>query len=191
MLLPIDFLGKHEFDKQFLVRLAYIKSSIFKKGCFIFMDEKIVKAGIVGISSFITYISQNFTPLIFILILLEVMDYITGIVSAKINGELTGRKASLGFIKKVFYFFLIAVAFCFDYVISYTGSIISMNFGWPSIFGVLSVSYLCSTEAISILENLSEIGIKVPFLTSALKSFRVRIEEKEKEIANNKDEKKK
>lgn len=143
------------------------------------MQEKAIKGSVAGIGTIITYLSGNFTPLIYIMVIFEILDYITGIVSAKMSGKgVSSKVATQGFVKKVYYFVLVGVAFGFDFVIVETTSILGFDFGWPAFFGVLSVCYLLSTEAISILENLQELGIKVPFLTSALKIYREKISNK-------------
>lgn len=143
------------------------------------MQEKAVKGSVAGIGTIITYLSGNFTPLIYIMIIFEILDYMTGIVAAKINdGGVSSGVAMRGFVKKVFYFVLVGVAFGFDFVIVETTQVLGLDFEWPAFFGVLSVCYLLSTEAISILENLQELGIKVPFLTSALKIYREKISNK-------------
>jgi len=140
------------------------------------MQEKLLKGGWAGLTAIITYMSGAFTPLIFIMVFFEILDYLTGVASAQKNdGGVSSKDAIWGFIKKLCYFVLVGVAFSFDYVIVETSNIAGLNFEWPALFGILSVCYLISTEGISILENLAELGISIPFLTSALKIYKDKI----------------
>lgn len=136
------------------------------------MQGNLMKGGVVGIGTIITYVTGNFTPLIYLLFFFEIADYITGIYSAWNEQNLSSTAAINGFFKKIFYFFLVLVSFGFDYMIHETSQLIGFTFQYPAIFGILSVCYLLSTELISILENLEKIGIIVPFVTNALKIFK-------------------
>lgn len=134
------------------------------------------KGGVSGIGAIITYVTGNFTPLIYLLVFFEIADYITGIYDAWQSKTISSQIAINGFFKKVFYFFLVSVAFGFDYMIHEASLIIGFEFQYPAIFGILSICYLLSTELISILENLEKIGIIVPFVTNALKIFRDKLD---------------
>ncbi len=134
--------------------------------------------------SIVGYMSESFTPLIFILVLFEIFDYITGIISAMEHGGISSREALKGAIKKVSYFFLVGLAFGIDYMIFQFGVEFNVHFAWNGVFGILSVCYLISTEGISILENLQEIGVAVPFLSTILHTVKQKIE-KEAESKSN------
>ncbi|MDR1688411.1 MAG: phage holin family protein [Clostridiales bacterium] len=137
------------------------------------MNEKTVKAGAAGISALLAYLGQIFTPLFFIMIAFEVLDYITGITAAvKKEGGLSSTEALWGFVKKACYFIAVGVAFLFDYAIVETAASIGIEYNMQPVFGTLSICYLLSTEGISIVENLETLGVRVPFLTSSLKAYR-------------------
>lgn len=141
------------------------------------MNNNLMKGGVVGIGTIITYVTGNFTPLIYLLFFFEIADYITGIYSAWQDENLSSTSAINGFFKKIFYFFLVMVAFGFDYMIHETSQLLGLTFQYPAIFGILSICYLLSTELISILENLEKIGIYVPFVTNALKTFKDQLDQ--------------
>ncbi len=148
------------------------------------MKEVAIKGGVAGMLSITSYISNSFTPLIFVLILFEVFDYITGLISALEHGGVSSKEALKGAIKKVSYFFLVGLAFGLDYMIHQMGIEFGIYYEWKAIFGILSVCYLISTEGISILENLQEIGVNIPFLSKILQTVRQKIE-KEAESKTN------
>ena len=117
-------------------------------------------------------------PLLFVMIILQIIDYITGIVSACYTGSLSSKAGFKGIVKKISYSFLLTVAFLFDYVILEVADTIGFQVSFCSIFGLLTLCYLIATESISVLENLEEIGIQIPFLSKTLKIFKDKIEEK-------------
>lgn len=141
--------------------------------------EKLFKGGLAVFGTILTYMSGNFTPLIWLLILAELGDYLSGLYSAWNSGNLSSKEAINGFFKKLFYFFLVAVGFSFDYMIYWlSNSQIGITFDYPACLGILSVCYLLSTELISITENLEKIGLHIPFVTKALKAIKGKIEQK-------------
>jgi toxin secretion/phage lysis holin len=116
-----------------------------------------------------------FGVVLWVLGIFSVLDYVTGIVAAVKNDGLQKHTAFWGAVKKICYVALVAVAFGVDLVIGYLAS----SFGWEIGFfpiGKLAIFYLISTEAISILENLAELGVEVPLLSRYVKVFRDKID---------------
>ncbi len=140
--------------------------------------ECVVKGGIATLGTIITYMTDAFTPLILIMVIFMGIDYITGMLSAALSDGFSSKEARKGTIKKLTYFFVVAIAFGFDFVIFETTKTIGLNFQWKAIFGMLSICWLISTDGISILENLVEIGLPIPkFLLNGLKLFKEKVEE--------------
>jgi len=141
--------------------------------------ETAVKGGLAGVGALLAFFSDNFTTtFVWLLIFFEAADYITGIITGIMYKDLSSRVAFWGFIKKLCYFVLIGVAFGVDYIISESLSLLDWGLELPHMFGALTVCFLITTEAISILENLGEMGIEVPFLSKAIKRVRDKISEK-------------
>ena len=141
------------------------------------MKGNIGAAGVMAaVGTAASLLGGIFTPLFFVLVAFEVMDYVTGMYAGWKNGGWTSQKAFEGAVKKLFYFFLVAVGVGFDYLITDAMGRASLGIQYPAVFGTLTVWFLLSTEFISILENLSEVGVEVPFLMAALKVFRERLD---------------
>lgn len=86
------------------------------------------------------------------LLLLVVIDFITGLASAKAKGDvITSRKASRSAIKVVVYLLLIASAHLAEVIIP-----------GDSFFETVVISFLALTEFISILENIGKMGYAIP-----------------------------
>ena len=100
-----------------------------------------------------------------VLIIFMVIDYITGIISAIKNKELSSKIGSFGLIKKCLMLILVAVAVEIDELTGQAG-----------IFRTIVIYFYVGNEGISILENLIECDIKVP---EKLKDILIQIQEKE------------
>ena len=115
-----------------------------------------------------------------ILIFIMAADYLTGMVKAWINSEFSSRVGLKGIVRKLCYLMLTAAAMCADYIISLgLGSEgISLPAGLNA--AVIVCVWLIINEIISILENLSAIGVPVPgFLRKLTEKLR---DNTEKEI---------
>ncbi len=155
------------------------------------LDKTLFKGGVATLGTIITYMTNAFSPLMVILILFAMVDYITGMISANLNEGWSSKEAYRGVIKKFSYFFMVMLAFGFDFAIDELTRKFGFNLSFPAVFGVLTVCWLISTDGISILENLVEIGLPVPnFLINGLKVFRDKVEERSSEKQNLQEEEK-
>ncbi len=103
-------------------------------------------------------------------LLLNVIDFITGCIKARVNKTESSSIGLKGIVKKVGYWLLILVAFTISYMISNIGEIIGIQLSYITLFGWFTLACLTINEIRSILENLVEIGIEVPyFLVKGLK----------------------
>ena len=135
------------------------------------------------------YFHQLLGPLV-ILVIVMVADYITGMAAAWVTGTISSRQGILGIIKKCGYLFAVGVAVVVDYVIVEAAAGTGMDLGNFHIFGLLVTIWLALNECISILENLSEIGVPLPgFLVAIVKRLKKSAEKTGEAHANQDDEK--
>jgi toxin secretion/phage lysis holin len=144
-----------------------------------------VKTGFAAFLSFGAIYLGYFGVTLWIMAVFAIMDYLTGIVAAIKNAGLTSQKAFWGAVKKISFFVLVGVAFGVDYMIDYMAGIIGWSIHFHPI-GIMAICYLISTEAISILENLAELGVEVPLLSRTVKSFRDKIDAGAAKVAEDK-----
>lgn len=133
----------------------------------------------VAIAAFTTYAGILAVPL-FVLLIMMVIDYISGMTAAWIRNELSSKIGAKGIVRKVGYMGLIVVAMVVDYLI-YSGLVmINVNPNYEMFFGILVSIWLIINEMISILENLSKIGVPIPaFLKKIVKKLKIAAEKKE------------
>ena len=124
---------------------------------------------------------------VMMLIAANVVDYATGLCAAKYRNEkIKSYKSIRGIIKKVCMWLLVAVGAMTDWLLKYAaenaGITIKLHFVAASVVAV----WLIANEIISILENMSDIGVALPpFLLKLEKSVKNQTEEKEDKNENN------
>ncbi len=149
-------------------KISYIYSLIITMGTSIFGGERLL---------FLGYL------------ILNILDYITGTIKSRINRVENSNKGIVGIIKKICYWILICIAFLISFLISQIGIKININLNFIMLFGWFTLVCLIINETRSIIENLLEIGIKVPgFLIKGLDIYEKIIE---KTLDNSIEEKRK
>lgn len=117
-------------------------------------------------------------PVLLVLLGVMILDYITGMVKAGIAGTLNSTRGWLGLLKKVMYAVTVAVAVVADYLLYCGGKEIGVDMHESAYFGTLVSLWLIINECISILENLSEIGVPMPgFLGRILQRVQGKVDE--------------
>mgnify|MGYP005784725507 CR=1 FL=1 len=153
------------------------------------------------ITAILSLISTTFTSLFGVewvlflgYLILNISDYITGTLKAKINKTENSNKGLLGIIKKVCYWILIFISFLISYLLVQIGTKLNINLNFIMLFGWFTLACLIINESRSIIENLIEIGIEVPeILAKGLNTYYNILEKKsntltEKNSQNNKKE---
>lgn len=135
----------------------------------------------VAMAAFAVYFNALAVPLV-ILVIMMVIDYITGMVSAWINKDLSSREGIIGIVKKICYMALVAVAMGVDWLIYCGISAAKITAAYDMWFGLLVAIWLIINEMISVLENLSRIGVPMPlFLTKAVKKLKITVDNESEE----------
>lgn len=136
------------------------------------------------------YIFGEFDKLFVALIIFMIIDYITGLVKAIIKKRLSSEVGYKGILKKISLFGVIAMANIIDMLLF--NDVVLLRYGIMLLF--------LSNEGISILENLVEIGVPIPksivnvlvqvkHLSKTNISDKNDIEEAEKELNNEEEDK--
>ena len=123
---------------------------------------------------------------VMMLIASNIVDYVTGLLAAKYRrAEIKSYKSVRGIIKKVCMWLLVAVGAMTDWLLKFAaenaGITIKLHFVAASVVAV----WLIANEIISILENISDIGVAMPpFLLKLAKSVKNQTEESSKDEDN-------
>lgn len=158
------------------------------------MENKGIQAVLTAaITAFAVYFNALAVPL-FVLVIMMIIDYVSGMAAAWRAGTLSSKKGIDGVIKKVGYMALVAVAMGVDYLIFTGFAAVNVSVGFNMLFGVLVAVWLIINEMISILENLSRLGVPIPaFLSKVVKKLKItadnagEIEEEDNKEGDNKN----
>lgn len=85
------------------------------------------------------------------LIIVIVIDYITGIASAIYNKELSSKTGFKGIIKKFCYLLIVALSVVIDKLLGNSGLVRN-----------LVIYFFVANDGLSIIENMAEMNIKLP-----------------------------
>ena len=124
----------------------------------------VIAAAVAGAAA---YFQELALPVV-VLFLVMVVDYVSGMVRSWTRGELSSRVGVLGIVKKVSYLLAVVVAIVADWVVQTAAGQLGVDFGGFFFFGLLVTIWLILNECISILENISEIGVPLPSFLVAL-----------------------
>lgn len=153
------------------------------------MKENTIKGALSLVFSGIAVYFRNLIGPLIVLAVVMLIDYITGMTQAWISATLSSRAGILGLIKKIGYLFAVAVAVVVDYIIRTAAQDAGVDLPKYFVFALLVTIWLILNECISILENLSEIGVPLPgFLMAIVKKLKKTTEKEGDELAED-DEK--
>lgn len=97
------------------------------------------------------YLVGGFDIAIQSLLIVMVIDYLTGIASAVYNKKLSSKTGFKGIIKKFCYLLVVALSVVIDNLLGQSGLI-----------RTLVIYFFVANDGLSIIENMSEMNIKLP-----------------------------
>lgn len=97
------------------------------------------------------YLIGGFDIAIQSLLIVMVIDYLTGIASAMYNKELSSKIGFKGILKKFSYLCVVALSVVIDNLTSQSGLI-----------RTLVIYFFVANDGLSIIENMAEMGVKLP-----------------------------
>jgi len=114
--------------------------------------ESLFKAATAALGTAATYLWGGFDAVFLALVTLACLDYLTGWASAWVGGRLSSDTGRRGIAKKVGMFVVISVCHIMDQL---------GGLGEP-ILRTVAIWWYIGNEALSVVENLGEIGVPIP-----------------------------
>lgn len=151
---------------------------------------KVIRAAVVAFFTALSAFLGHLAIPIYVLLACNVVDYLTGLMAAPKRGEHPNSYKGLnGIAKKVCMLLLVGVGALIDILINYAAEYVSPGFVEPFIVAIVVALWLSFNEMISILENIRDIGVKLPpFLLKLVKLLKKKTEEVvDKEVNNAND----
>lgn len=112
----------------------------------------VLQTVIAAVGGWLGWFLGGLDGFLYALIIFVIVDYITGIMVAIINKELSSEIGARGIFKKILIFILVGIAHIID----------SRLIGEGSVIRTAVIFFYLSNEGISIIENSTRIGLPVP-----------------------------
>ncbi len=124
---------------------------------------------------------------VYILVGCNLIDYATGITAACVQKEeVSSYKSIVGITKKVFMYLLIIIGVFVDLMLQYMFRNLNIPVQLPFVVGCIVACWLVLNEMLSILENMSDIGVPMPpFLMPLVERIKKTAEKKGDDIKDN------
>lgn len=134
----------------------------------------IITAVLAAISSFLGVL---YIP-VMLLVLFNVIDYITGLMAAKNRGQKISSYVGIhGIAKKVAMYLLVMVSWGIDVLLIETADMLGIQHPLKFAIACVVAIWLVLNEALSILENIVDIGAPVPpFLKPIIENLKTKVE---------------
>lgn len=134
----------------------------------------IITAVLAAISSFLGVL---YIP-VMLLVLFNVIDYITGLMAAKNRGQKISSYVGIhGIAKKVAMYLLVMVSWGIDVLLIETADMLKIQHPLKFAIACVVAIWLVLNEALSILENIVDIGAPVPpFLKPIIENLKTKVE---------------
>lgn len=121
-----------------------------------------IKVILTTVGTFFASMYGGWSAVLTLLVVLMLVDLVTGFSLAVINQEVSSRRMSVGIFRKFITFIMIFVGYYFDLaLIECMGALPKLGGIVISIKVFMSV-YFCFEETISVVENCANLGIPVP-----------------------------
>lgn len=110
----------------------------------------------------IVYVLGGWDVALISMVIVVIIDYITGVASAFYNKKLSSKQGLKGIIKKFCYFLIVALAVVIDNLLGQSG-----------IIRTLVIYFFVANDGLSVIENMAEMDVKLPRkLIDALEELR-------------------
>lgn len=118
-----------------------------------------------GIVTLLAAIFGKYWYLFAIFLLLNLFDYVTGYMKARKLKKESSSVGLAGIVKKLGYWIIIATAFLTAYALTALGKdILNIDLSFLALLGWFTLACLLINEVRSILENLVEYGLDIPYV---------------------------
>lgn len=141
--------------------------------------ENIVKGTVTAVSSFFVSILGILAIPVGLMVLSNVIDYITGLMACGYRGEdISSYKSIRGIMKKVCMWLLVAVGAMVDVLLEYASETVGIALPFTFLVACIVAIWIVCNEIISILENIKDMEVELPaFLEKLTRKIKTQVEE--------------
>jgi toxin secretion/phage lysis holin len=118
--------------------------------------EIVAKTPLSILLAFVSYMTGVFSELLMILLVVQVLDYTTGILRAILTWSLNSTVGLKGIMKKMTMIIIVGLAACIEYIFVF------LDFNTHSALVGTVICFFIVNEGISVLENSAQLGVPIP-----------------------------
>lgn len=139
-----------------------------------------IKTIFTAIFAFISAILGTLAVPVILMVACNIIDYITGLMASPYRKQdINSYKSIKGIMKKVCMWLLVIVGAVIDELIIYTGDTIGCTIPFTFFVACIVAIWIICNEIISILENITDMGVAVPaFLEPLVRNIKSQVEDK-------------
>ncbi len=139
-----------------------------------------IKIMLTAIVAFLSSLLGVLAVPVYLMVLCNVVDYITGLIASKYRAEdINSYKSIRGIFKKVCMWLLVVVGAIVDQLLVYATNMMGIALPFTFLVACIVAVWIDCNEIISILENIKDAGGKIPaFLEPLVKNIRSQVESK-------------
>lgn len=113
--------------------------------------ETIFKSTVAVLGATITFLLGGWSPLLQVLVIFIILDYVLAVLVAAVFGELSSKKGFKGIAKKILILALVAVAYAIDRIM-----------GDDTFIRDAVIFFYLANELLSILETVARTSLPIP-----------------------------
>lgn len=122
-----------------------------------------VKYVFISISGAVASLLGTLAVPVLLMVASSIIDYITGLAAAPKRGKRINSQVGLsGIVKKICMWLLVVVGAIIDRLLLYTGATIGLTLPFNFLVACIVCIWIVCNELLSILENISDIGVPMP-----------------------------
>lgn len=114
--------------------------------------DKFLKCVLAALGTVVGFLFGDMSGMMIALIVLIVLDYITGVMSAFVTKTVSSLTGARGIAKKIFMLLIVAIANIVDVNVIGTGNVLKS----------VTILFYIANECISLIENAGKLGVPVP-----------------------------
>lgn len=139
-----------------------------------------IKVVFTAVFSFLSSIFGVLTVPVILMVICNIVDYITGLLASGNRSEdINSYKSIRGIAKKVCMWLLVVVGAVIDQLLLYASDTMGITLPFTFLVACIVAVWIICNELISILENIQDIGVPLPgFLLPIVKHVKSQVEEK-------------
>ena len=139
-----------------------------------------IKAAITAVFAFLTSLLGVLALPVILMVVCNIIDYVTGLLASPYRKEdINSYKSIRGRAKKVCMWLLVVVGAVIDQLIIYAGNTVGYTMPFTFLVACIVAIWIICNEIISVLENITDMGVTVPgFLKPLVEHIKSQVEEK-------------